>query len=134
MPRLGDNPTYDLLVSSLLHHYAGSDDTRAVNTQGLPAPQPIGRHVPEMTAWRDGRFIIGVARTAFQLEDDETTEALKDFLTWRDEDGERPVIHIRVPAGWEGHARQAFARAGGNPDDELNDVGTVSIPGVAPPS
>jgi len=45
-------------------------------------------------------LIIGVARTAFQLEDDETTEALEDFLAWRGEDGERPVIHIRVPAVW----------------------------------
>jgi hypothetical protein len=134
MPRPGEDPTYDTLVSSLLHRFAGSDEPRAVNTRGLDAPQRIGRHTPDLTAWRHGRFIIGVARTGFQLDDDETTEALEDFLAWRDGDGERALIHLCVPDRWDDHARQAFARAGGDPDDELNDVGTVGIPGVAPPA
>lgn len=136
MPRLGENPTYDDLVFSVRNRFSGADDMRVVNsTHGLPAPDPIGQHTPELTARSAGRFIIGVARTGIQLEEEgeEIVEALREFLAWRDEDGERALIHLRVPDGWEEHGHQAFERAGGDREEELNDVGSVRIRGVAPP-
>jgi hypothetical protein len=132
-PMLGENPTYDSLVQSLADYLAGNEDLRVIDREWSKPPYAIGSHRPDVTAWAEGRFMIGVAATSHQLSDPATVERLRAFLAWRDRDGVRAVIHLCVPEGWDGRARQAFLKAGGGEDDELNNVRTLSGLGVAPP-
>ena len=104
-----------------------------VERPGRQPPDPIGEHQPDVTATKDGRFIIGVARTSYELAEQETTDALGDFLAWRDSDGERAVIHLAVPEGWKPQAEEAFVRAGGEVGEELNNVVSVGGLDVPPP-
>jgi hypothetical protein len=131
--RPGENPTHDHLVVALLHHFAGADGVRALDRRGLDPPEHIGDSQPAVTAVSDGRFLIGVAKTGYQLVEEQTRRELTDYLAWRSPNGERAVIHLVVPAGWRERAEQAYLAAGGQESDELNNVLTVDGLGVPGP-
>lgn len=97
---------------------SGIEVTHSLGTAGLPDPEPIEGHQPDLLArGPGGKLVIGLARIGPAIGDDDALEDYRFFGAYREPGAdETAALNVAVPGDSGPEAEAALEQAGLTPE------------------